>query len=231
MHSVHLCKPKECAVVLPGIWQDFFIPVIGHFKVSILVVCLPCVTCQGDEASLVVLQINSAVFYPNLNITNIDPVSQMGKILFEQLDNICMYCLPSGNNNSIGGMSSDGNHLFESCIFEGLYGLHVHVRQYRYMGKTKGTPGEFQPTIGWLHLEKGHWSMVPPTFRGSTVRYLPCGETRYNDVYDRLCHLFLSRNCFISISLSPGSAHLQNLHWRYFFQEISAGGSKNSSTL
>ena len=69
MHSVHLCKPKECTVVLPGIRQDFFIPVIGHSKVSILVVCLPRITRQGDEAGLVVLQINSAVFYPNLNIT------------------------------------------------------------------------------------------------------------------------------------------------------------------
>jgi hypothetical protein len=74
----------------------------------------------------------------NLKITHINAVPQMGKILFEQLDDICTCCFPSRNHNTTGGTSSHSNHFFEGWVLKGLNGLHVHTLSVQILGKNQG---------------------------------------------------------------------------------------------
>jgi len=85
----------------------------------------------------------------------------MGKILFEQLDDICTRHFPCRNHNTTGGLSSYRNHFFEGWVLEGLNGL-AHLVSANFWEESRGVPGEFQPTIGRLHLGKAHPSMVSP---------------------------------------------------------------------
>src|SRR5258708_2345647 len=105
---------------------------------------------------------SSTAFNENLAITHINAIPQMGKILFEQLDDICARCFPSRNNNTTGGTSSYCNHFFEGRVLEGLNGL-AQIVSTNFQEESKGVPGEFQPTIGQLHLGKAHPSTVSPS--------------------------------------------------------------------
>ena len=52
MGGVHLGKAKECALVLPIVWRDFFIPVSCYGEIRILVLGLPCIAGEGHKARL-----------------------------------------------------------------------------------------------------------------------------------------------------------------------------------
>jgi hypothetical protein len=150
-------------VIFPVVWRDLFIPVTCHSKVRICIGRLPCVTSQGDKASLVVLQIKSQQDPTEiLMITHINAVPQMGKILFEQLDDICTCRFPCRNHNTTGGTSSHCNHFFEGWVLEGLNGL-AHLVSTDFWEESSSVPGEFQSTIGRLHLGKAHPSTVSPS--------------------------------------------------------------------
>jgi hypothetical protein len=86
----------------------------------------------------------------------------MGEILFEQLDDICTRRFPSRNNNTTGGTSSYCNHFFEGRVLKGLNGL-AQIVSMNFWEESNGVPGEFQPTIGQLHLGKAHPSTVSPS--------------------------------------------------------------------
>ena len=105
---------------------------------------------------------SSTAFNENLEITHINAILQMGKILFEQLDDICVCRFPGRNNNTTGGTSSYCNHFFEERVLEGLNGL-AQIVSTNFWEESKGVPGEFQPTIGQLHLGKAHLSTVSPS--------------------------------------------------------------------
>ena len=164
MRCVHLRKAKESALIFPIIRGDLFIPVTGHRKVGILIGCLPSITSQRNEASPLVLQSHHPVrIQRNSKFTHIDSLPQMGKILLEQLDNICACRFASRNHNTTSGTGSHGNHFLEGWVLESLNGLsRTCLISMESLNIVREIPGGFQSTIGWPHLGKDHPSMGPP---------------------------------------------------------------------
>jgi hypothetical protein len=105
---------------------------------------------------------SSASFNGNLTITHINAIPQMGKILFEQLNDICTRRFSRRDHNTTGGTSSYCNHFFEGWMLEGLDGL-AHLVGMDFWEESRSIPGEFRPTIGRLHLGKAHPSTVSPS--------------------------------------------------------------------
>ena len=73
----------------------------------------------------------------------------MGKILLEQLDNICVRGFASRNHNTMSGTGSHSNHLLDGWVLKSLNGLSqtclISTEPLKIVSRI---PGEFQSTIG-----------------------------------------------------------------------------------